>query len=326
MSSRPGVLAVNLTTFVFLKKLIHIFLVLFLALPCMAQDSTRTITDALARKRQWLVGGLSVAGYGGSLVLLNEAWYDQYPRRSFHTFDDSREWLQMDKVGHAWSAYNLSRASTAAWQWAGLPQKKAVWVGSASGFAYLTVIEFLDAHSERWGWSWADMGANFGGSFLFAVQESAWKEQRIQFKFSAHKSSYAPALQARVNELYGSSLPERLLKDYNSQTYWLSFNLRSFAPRSRLPAWLNLSAGYGASGLFGGFENTARDANGAITFDRRDIRRYRQWYLAPDIDLTKIKTRSKILKTAFSVFNSFKIPAPALEFSEGKFRGKWMMW
>jgi hypothetical protein len=309
-----------------LKKLVRIGLLLLQVISSTAQDSVgkKAHPSEPESPKQWLVGGLSVAGYGGSLLLLNEAWYSQYQRRSFHSFDDSREWLQVDKVGHAWSAYNLSRASTAAWRWAGLPQQKAVWVGSASGFAYLTVIELLDAHSERWGWSWADMGANFGGSLLFAAQESAWKEQRIQFKFSAHKNNYEPSLRNRADELYGSSIPERLLKDYNGQTYWLSFNLRSFAPRSKLPAWLNLSAGYGASGLFGGFENLSRDANGVVTFDRRDIRRYRQWYIAPDIDLTKIKTRSKVLKTAFSLFNSFKIPAPAIEFSEGKIRGRWI--
>jgi hypothetical protein len=300
------------------KWLVHIFL--FVGFISNAQDSLHTSINY--KKRQWLVGGISAAGYGGSLIALNKAWYNQYERRSFHTFDDSKEWLQIDKVGHAWSAYNLSRASSAAWQWAGLKKKKAIWIGSASGFTYLTVIELLDAHSARWGWSWADMGANFFGSALFASQELAWNEQRIQFKFSAHKKNYDASLSNRVNELYGISLAERLLKDYNTQTYWLSFNLRSFLPKSNLPKWLNLSVGYSSEGLFGGFENIAYDKNGMVSFDRRDIKRYRQWYLAPDVDLTKIKTKSKFLRTTFSVFNSIKIPAPALEFSNGKLKAR----
>jgi hypothetical protein len=34
--------------------------------------------------------------------------------------------------------------------------------------------------------------------------------------------------------------------------------------------------------------------------------------LAPDIDFTKIKTKSKFLKTGFALLNAFKCPAPAL--------------
>ena len=297
--------------------MVHIFL-----LCCFFSNAQDSLTNNSYKKRQWLVGGLSVAGYGGSLIALNKAWYDQYEKTSFHTFNDSKEWLQVDKVGHAWSAYNLSRASSAAWQWAGTKKHNAVWIGSATGFTYLTVIEVLDAHSARWGWSWADMGANLFGSALFASQELLWKEQRVQFKFSAHKKNYDPSLNSRVNELFGSSLAERLLKDYNTQTYWLSFNLKSFFSKTNLPSWLNLSVGYGAEGLFGGFENIAYDKNGTVSFDRRDIKRYRQWYLAPDIDLTKIKTKSKFLKTTFSVFNSIKIPSPALEFSNGKLKAR----
>ena len=276
------------------------------------------------KNRKLLIGGLSLAGYGGSLILLNEAWYKQYPKTSFHVYNDAGEWLQMDKVGHAWAAYNTSRATTAMWQWAGMDEKNAVLTGSLSGFAYLTVIELLDAHSEKWGWSWADIGANFSGSSLFAVQQLAWKEQRIQFKFSSQKKQYTADLRVRADELFGQSLPERLLKDYNGQTYWLSFNLNSFLPENNLPAWLNLAVGYGAEGMFGGYENIAFDKNGTVRFSRPDIKRNRQWYLSPDIDLTKIKTRSKTLRVILAALNTVKIPAPALEVSNGKLRGRWL--
>ncbi len=276
------------------------------------------------KKRKLLIGGLSVAGYGGSLLLLNEAWYKQYPKSSFHTYNDAAEWLQVDKVGHAWTAYNTSRGTTALWKWAGLSNNQAVLTGSLSGFAYMTVIELLDAHSTEWGWSWADMAANFSGSLLFASQQIGWKEQRIQFKFSSHKKRYPTDLEGRADDLYGASLPERILKDYNGQAYWLSFNLNSFLPETKLPSWLNLAIGYGADDIFGGFGNIAVDKNGSINFNRPDIKRYRQWYLAPDLDLTKIKTNSKLLRTGFAVFNSLKIPAPTLELSKGKLKGRWL--
>src|SRR5690242_17814788 len=95
------------------------------------------------KKHIGLVAGLNVAAYAGSLVVLNEAWYKGFPRTSFHTFNDSREWMQVDKTGHAWTAYTVGKYSADIWQWAGLSHKKAVWVGGLSGAGYLTVIEFL---------------------------------------------------------------------------------------------------------------------------------------------------------------------------------------
>jgi len=125
------------------------------------------IHQPVNNNRIWFITGINVAGYGGSLILFNKAWYKNYPHTSFHTFNDSKEWQQVDKVGHAWAAYNTGHLSAAMWRWAGLSQKKAALIGGLSGAAYLTVIEFLDAHSSQWGWSWNDIAANITGSGLF---------------------------------------------------------------------------------------------------------------------------------------------------------------
>ncbi len=137
-----------------------------------------------------LIAAVNIGVYTGSLFILNQAWYANYPRSSFHFFNDNKEWLQVDKVGHGWTAYNTGRASAAMWQWAGLPQKKAALIGGISGAAYLTVIEILDGFSSQWGFSWGDMTANVVGSGLFTAQELLWKEQRIQYKFSFHRNTY----------------------------------------------------------------------------------------------------------------------------------------
>ena len=260
----------------------------------------RVLTSKQKKQRQFLVAGANVAVYGGSLIALNNAWYKGYDKTSFHTFNDSKEWLQMDKIGHAWGAYTAARGSTGLWNWTGLPHRKAVWLGGLSSFAYLTTIEFFDAYSAKWGWSWSDIGANIIGSGLFMGQEFLWNEQRIQFKFSFHTNKYGePQLRQRADDLFGKPWYERMLKDYNAQTYWLSGNIRSFFPESSWPVWLNVAVGYGTDGMFGGFENKWEDDTGnEIT--RHDIPRKRQFYLAPDFDFTKIKTKSKFLKTTFT--------------------------
>jgi hypothetical protein len=126
-------------------------------------------------------------------------------------------------------------------------------------------------------------------------------------------------LRERADHLFGKSFGERMFKDYNAQTIWLSANLKSFLKASNLPPWLNVAVGYGGDGMYDATENTWTDAIGNI-YDRRDIPRYRQFYLAPDIDLTRIQTNSKSLKIILFILNTFKFPAPTIELSQGKLR------
>lgn len=280
-------------------------------------------SSTIFKKRGYLIAGLHTASYAGTLAILGTTWYNDYPKAPFHVFNDSREWLQMDKAGHAWTAYSIAKYSTALWQWSGVPHRKAVWLGGLSSVGYQTILEWLDAHSSEWGWSWADMSANTFGAALFTAQELAWKQQRILLKFSSFPQQHDAALQQRADDLFGNRFQERLLKDYNSQTYWASVNLKSFLGNA-FPAWLNLAVGYGATGMYGGFENIAYDKIGVLIFDRRDIERVRQWYLSPDVDWTQIKTTKKGIRTLLSLMNMIKIPAPALELSRGKLKAHWL--
>ena len=296
--------------------------------PALFPDLYHTTKDVTAsgvnKKRLWLVGGLQAAFWAGTFLALDKTWYSQYPRSSFHFFNDNSEWEQMDKFGHAWTAYNLGRVSGEMWQWTGLSRKRSVIYGGISAIAYQSIIEIQDGFSAEWGLSWGDMTANVIGAAAYVSQELGWKEQRIQIKLSYWPYDYSSDLITRRNQLFGNSLPERMLKDYNSQTYWISANLKSFFSSSKLPAWLNISFGYSADGMLGGVVNTWTDKQG-VYHDRTDIPRVRRFLLSPDIDLTKIKTKSKVLKTIFYTFNILKIPAPAIELtSKGKLVGHWL--
>jgi uncharacterized protein YfiM (DUF2279 family) len=289
--------------------------------------SHRTSIDdqpSTKKKRIRLLAAGNLVAYTGSMTALYQIWYKDYPQTHFHFFNDNKEWLQVDKAGHAYSAYVASRASMEMWRWAGLKRNQRIWIGGMSGAFYQTVIETLDGFSAEWGWSWGDFAANMFGSGLLVSQELAWDEQRISFKFSTHHKSYPDGeLGIRANQLFGKSFGERVFKDYNANTLWLSANLKSFFGKSHLPGWLNIAVGYGAEGMYGGEANIWVDKQG-IGHNRTDIPRYRQFYISPDIDLTRIKTRSKPLKIALFVLNSFKFPAPALEWSQGKLKGNWI--
>ena len=128
-------------------------------------------------------------------------------------------------------------------------------------------------------------------------------------------------LQERADHLFGTSLPERYLKDYNAQVYWASFNVNSFLPEgNKWPSWLNLALGYGADNMFGGFENRWEDAGEVFEVDQELFPRIHQFYLGFDLDLTRIKTDNHFLKGLLSIFNIFKAPSPAIEVnSRGEF-------
>lgn len=204
------------------------------------------------------------------------------------------------------TSYYVGKIGYESLRWAGAKERNAVWAGGLLGFAYLGTVEVFDGFSSEWGFSPGDLFANGIGSALFIAQQLAWKEQRILLKWSFHLTDYA---QLNPSQL-GKNYPERILKDYNGQTYWLSANLYSLASmHNHFPKWLNLSIGYGAEGMVGGRSNPAMIGNRTIPlFERRS-----QFYIAPDIDLTRIQTRSRNLKLLFELIGFIKFPMPTLE-------------
>ena len=241
-----------------------------------------------------------------TLVGLNQLWYANYPKSDFHFINDNGDWLQMDKAGHVFSSYHLGRLGCNALKWSGESQEKQLIYGAGLGFVFLSAVEVFDGYSSQWGASMGDVVANASGTALFVSQQLLWKQQRIVPKFSFHTTHYALARP----EILGSAWNEQLLKDYNGQTYWLSANLSSFLTDSKIPKWLNIAIGSGAEGMVNGHDELL--PNNALPKGKR----FRQYYLSLDVDLTKIKTQSPFLKTLFSLFNWVKIPAPTLEFTQ----------
>lgn len=271
-------------------------------------ESFLTPSDTLNKKRQNTVIVTEAALASVTLLGLNQLWYADYPRSNFHFINDNNEWLQMDKVGHMYSAYHLGRFGAEMMNWSGASQKKQLVYGATLGFAFLTAVEVLDGFSSEWGASSGDIIANATGTALYVSQELLWREQRITPKFSFHTTHYA---NLRPESL-GGSLNEQILKDYNGQTYWLSVNLHSFAKETKIPKWLNVAFGYGADGMLTG--NLQNDNVNST----QNPERFRKIYLSLDVNLAKIDTKSHFLKTVFSIFNTIKIPAPTLEYSANK--------
>ncbi len=280
---------------------------LFLTAALSAQTG-HSDSSALFKKRKKILAYGVGGAYIASTTVLYTAWYRGYPRSPLHCVNDNDEWLQMDKVGHTFTTYLVGNYGYWAMRWAGYNRKKSVWLGGSWGLIYMTTIEFFDGMSAEWGFSAGDMAANVLGSGLFISQQLLWNEQRIRMKFSYHPTEF-PEYRP---DLLGSNWLQSILKDYNGQTYWASVNIKSFLPETaKFPAWINVAAGYGASGMIGASSNPVEiDGIRYPGFDR--MRRY---YLSLDIDWTRIKTRSETVRYLFRLLSFIKLPFPTLEYN-----------
>lgn len=265
-------------------------------------------TDSLSlRQRKLRIALVGVGGTASSYYLLNELWYKDYPRSKMHSFNDNDEWLQMDKAGHFTTSYYLGSIGYHAFKYAGFSENASLWIGGNTGLIYLTGIELLDGKSAQWGFSWGDEIANSTGALLFILQQKFWKEQRIVMKFSYTNSPYAML----NSDQLGRNFQQRLLKDYNGQTYWTSYNISSFlADDAGFPKWLNIAMGYGATQM-----TTAKNTVDSVN----NFQRTREFYLSFDADLNRVRWPRKWMKTTARILSFIKIPSPTFEMrSDGK--------
>ncbi|PHR32196.1 MAG: DUF2279 domain-containing protein, partial [Fluviicola sp.] len=167
-------------------------------------------TDSLSKRRAI---GTSVgigSFWSGSMIGLSQVWYSQVEKSPWHSFDDSKNWLQMDKVGHFYISHKISQFCRDKYVWSGVDNKTATWIGAGISIGYQTTFEFFDAYSANWGFSWSDVAANTLGTVSYTAQSLIWDEERIIPKFSYSPTEFAAVRPA----VLGSTFAESLLKDY----------------------------------------------------------------------------------------------------------------
>lgn len=277
---------------------------------CAQNSSINTDTTDFSKKTLYRAAALTGAYYASSMLVLGNTWYKDQERVSFHFLNDLKDNLQVDKLGHTFGAYVYSYIGFSYLTYRGMPRNEALIYGGSLGFVLQAPIEIMDGLYEGYGFSWSDMLANALGSGLVVGQELLWNEQKVKMKFSYWPSPYAN----KAQDYLGKGKMDRMLKDYNGQTYWLSFPAKSLAPSLNLPRWLNVAVGYGANGMYGKSFNPT-SING---INIPPTTRYRQYLLSLDIDWTKIKTRSKALKVVLKGLTFVKLPFPTIEYSSKK--------
>ncbi len=300
------------------SKLTILFVVLLIFSLSTRCQTNENYPDTINKKRLNTVIYTSAGLYTATLGVLYLGWYKDNESSSFHWYNDNKAWLQVDKVGHATTAYIMSNYAYWSLRWAGVDNNKSALYGGLMGWTAMTVIEILDAFSAEYGASPGDLIANTAGVAFFTGQQLLWKEQRLRLKFSYHPTEFA---QYRP-DLLGETGLQRMLKDYNGQTYWLSANINSFLrDESRFPKWINVSFGYGATGMLGSYSNpTSWNGNELPYYNRT-----RQYYFSLDVEWTRIKTNSSLLRFVFKALSFVKVPFPTLEYNkDDQFVFHWM--
>lgn len=282
----------------------YLFLLKLLFLATIDKSIAQSDSLAINKKRLTSVITTTTISYGATMGVLSKVWYSKNDRSSFHFFNDIGEWKQMDKAGHSYSTFHEAMIFSELFQWCNIQPQKAVLIGASTAFAIQSSIEIFDGFATSYGASWSDIAANGIGAVGFASQQLMWQENRIIPKFSFQPNELATQ---RPNVL-GNNYAEQLIKNYNGQTYWLAFNLKSFFFRnSKFPSWVAISLGYGARNMIYAKVETNLQI-GLVP--------YRTYLLSLDLDLSKIHTKSKVVNYLFKRLNMIHIPAPALEWNE----------
>lgn len=280
------------------KKVIALsFLMTFAYSAVSAQSSLNQFlkpADTLNKARRNMVLITEAVLFTTGVLQIGSSSAKGYKSSNFHFVDDTNSFLLMDKGAHVFSSYQFSSYAAEGLKWSGMSKKQSLLYGAGAGYLFLTTIEFMDGFVCGRGTSPSDIIANTVGSGVYVSQELMWDEQRIIPKFSSSSHDFVS---------YNSrKMKSEIVREFNDQTYWLSVNLRSFAKDTKIPRWLNIAVGHGVEGV-------ACVKNG----DLPPPNAYHQYFLSLDADLTKIKTKSHVLKTIFYVVNYLKVPAPTFE-------------
>jgi len=264
-----------------------------------AQSDSLFYASNSSAKKLLITEGIVAVGGISALSLI---WYDglQMP---FVFFNDGNEWGGMDKLGHFTGAAWATEWNVDLMKSVGLPTAKARLYSGIATLGFLSFVEVLDGFSPRYGASVYDVLANAGG-VAFGLAHSAGQLEKWQLKFSFTRSNYA---QYRPN-LLGNTNAERWLKDYNGQIYWLSY-----FPINKWQ-WLGISAGYGIDGFTGAKANPEGISP--------NFKRQSEFYLSPDIKLSKLFKEGSKARKWLHYIDFLKIPFPGIQVKSGQLKFK----
>lgn len=238
-----------------------------------------------------IVGGVTAASVTAIHFYQQNAWWSG-ARSRFHFQEDLIYAKSIDKIGHLYGANVLTFVFSRSLQWANLEEEKSILWGAIGSTLFQTYVEIEDGFSKYWGFDRVDFASDLVGAWYPYAQHHVPFLKNFNFRFS-----YLPKTANEPSGIPGQK--HNLLDDYEGQTLWLSLTMKNLLPEkvSRWwPEFLCLSVGV-----------AVRDNNSPD--------RYLVWFIAPDLDMTKIiPPKTPFLKTLGEALNFIHFPMPAVRF------------
>lgn len=271
-----------------------VFLLLLMVHPVTAQHPSE-VTDGFQRTDGWGTRKIVATGLVGAIMATS--LYDSYntwwkdAAKPFTFLGHSEEnWLSgphqgVDKPGHFFGTYALTRGIRNLLLWGGVDRNTAFWWAAGLGFWNGIQIEIGDGFSP-YGFDYQDLVFDLGGVAYAMLQSELPALESFNFKFSYWSTT-------------GIRSPANFTNDYDAMVIWLTMNMHHVLPASLdryWPDFLQLSVGYGV--------------------DNHETRR--KFAIGFDINLESFTVPSEDLLLAEKAVNLLHFPLPAVRMVEGK--------
>jgi hypothetical protein len=258
------------------------------------QPFTPTDSSRLDGGRLAIVGGTVVAAVTAIHMYQHDAWW-KGARSSFHVEEDLTYARNIDKLGHFCGANATTFLLSRGLQWAHVPETQSLIWGAVGSTLFESYIEIEDGFSAYWGFDRVDFAADLLGAWYPVAQHFVPPLRNFNMRVS-----YLPKTEGSQGAIPGQT--HTIFDDYEGQTFWLTLTMKNLLPDAVAHYWpdfLCLSLGV-----------AVRDNN--------SVNRRLDWFIAPDLDMTKIiPPDTAFLKSLGEALNLLHFPMPAVRISPG---------
>ena len=243
---------------------------------------------------------VGAAALGGNLALyeyFRRAWWNGKPAPHIWVNWEQREpFREMDKFGHAYGGYHLSRIGGELLGGACVSRTRAVWWSAAYAAAFQLQIEMWDGKQAEYGFSPFDLAANTAGAGYAVAQHYVPALRNVKPTIS-----YARTLASkRYGRAQGSEL--RPTTDYSGQTYWMSVDVDAMLPEGAARWW----PGFVRASIGHSITDYVSPTTGRGLWARREL------VLSLDIDPEKLPGQNPLWRHVKHELSYYHFPAPAL--------------
>ena len=264
-----------------------LLLLVTLLRPCgqvCAQDTSDVKPVRLA-----IVSGLTLGTVIPVHIYQQNAWW-QGPRAPFRFENDWVYSLNVDKLGHMYAGYLLSRVFRYSLEWSGFSEHTSTFYGSVLGLSYQLYVEVEDGFHRVYGFSPGDAFFNMIGATIPLAQWTFPVLRNFTLKYS-----YWPS--TKLREELAAGQRNVFLDDYQGTTFWLAVDPHFMMGKDlsdAVPPWLGVAFGLGVRDLHG--------------LDGGRV----QVTMALDFNLSRIQTESSFLRSVFTLVDFVHLPAPGI--------------